>query len=269
MQIVVSHEVRRAKCRMCVETRGSSPVAQRGAVGASKSANIASAECYAVVVAETVVGSNAETENVAAAFIDKKVVVNMQILPVFLHKNAAAVACASAFHGVIDKINIFTVAVVQIYAVAAVCIADKVDDVISDDDWLISCSHRRTSLENRGVVGVSGHVHHIVLDDTVVTDAKQIHRMIVCQDIVSVVCDGVAAHYRIVGERDVYALERLVQESAVFNQHSVVECVNVFTLVIKGDVTVFKMASNKLVVMANPFATGVINEVFVTIEIVV
>ena len=47
--------------------------------------------------------------------------------------------------------------------------------------------------------------------------------MIVGQDIVGVVCDGVAAHYRIVGERDINAFERLVQESAIFNQNAVVE----------------------------------------------
>ena len=193
----------------------------------------------------------------------------MQVLPAFLHEDTAAVAGAAAFYGVIDEINILAVAVVQINAVAAVDVANKIDDVVSDDDRLSRCSHCRTSLEYCGVVGVSCHVHHVVFDDAVKADAEQIHRMIVGQHIVCMVGDGVAAHNRIVGERDVNALERLVQESAVFNQHSVVERVDVFTLIIKGDVAVFEVASNKLVVMANPLATGVINEVFVAVEVVI
>ena len=64
---------------MCVKAGTSGPVAQGGVVGTSKSANIASAKCYAVVVAETVVGSNAETENVATAFIDNQIVIDTDL----------------------------------------------------------------------------------------------------------------------------------------------------------------------------------------------
>ena len=91
--------------------------------------------------------------------------------------------------------------------------------------------------------------------------------MVVGQNIVSVVCNGVAAHYRMVGETDINALERLVQKRAVFHQNAVVEGVYVLTLVIQANVTVFEMTAHELVVMANPLATVVINEVFVTVEV--
>ena len=193
----------------------------------------------------------------------------MQVLPVFLDENTATVAGAAAFHGVMDEIDIFAVAVIQINAVAAIDITNKIDDVVSDNHRLISSSHRRTGLENRCVIGVSRHVHHIVFDDAVIADAEQIHRMIVGQHIVCVVGDGVAAYDRIVGERDVNALERLVQESAILDQHAIVERIDVFTLIIEGDIAVFEVTSNELVVMANPFTTGIIYKVFVAVEVVV
>ena len=91
--------------------------------------------------------------------------------------------------------------------------------------------------------------------------------MIIAQDIVCVVCHGVAAYYRMVGETDINALERLVQESAVFHQQSVVEGVNVMTLIVKGYIAVFEVASHKLVVVADPLTVVVINEVFVAVEV--
>ena len=94
--------------------------------------------------------------------------------------------------GVVHKIDMAAVGVVQITAIAATYVAFEIDDIIPDDNRFFRRSHGGTDFEYGSVVGIACYVHHIVFDDAVVSDSQQVDGVIVGKHVVGMISDGVA-----------------------------------------------------------------------------
>ena len=165
-----------------------------------------------------------------------------------------------------SKIDVFAVGIVEIKTITVVGVALQIHDVVSDDDRFGRRTRDRTQTKHRSVIGGSGHIDDIVLEDTAITATEDVNGIIVITDIVCAV-DGIATHSHMVGKGDVHRLAALVGESAILNQKTVIVLIDVMALIIQPYVTVHKSAIHKSVIAIQPFARNPIDEVFVVFKI--